>query len=70
MDVTDPDRFDNDDLIEREAAMGRSNFMLQFMLRHQPQRCREIPSQMLRPYRYFSQPYNSTGGSGVVFRSK
>ena len=31
-DVTDPDRFDNDDLIEREAAMGRSNFMLQFQL--------------------------------------
>ena len=30
--VTDPDRFDNEDLIEREAAMGRSNFMLQFML--------------------------------------
>jgi len=30
-DVTD-DRFNNDDLIEREAAMGRSNFMLQFML--------------------------------------
>ena len=30
--VTDPDRFDNDDLIEREAAMGRSNFQLQFML--------------------------------------
>ena len=29
--VTD-DRFDNDDLIEREASMGRSNFMLQFML--------------------------------------
>ena len=29
--VTD-DRFTNDDLIEREAAMGRSNFMLQFML--------------------------------------
>ena len=29
-DVTD-DRFDNDDLIEREASMGRSNFMLQFM---------------------------------------
>ena len=31
-DVTDPDRFANDDLLEREAAMGRSNFMLQFML--------------------------------------
>jgi hypothetical protein len=31
-DVTDPDRFDADDLLEREAAMGRSNFMLQFML--------------------------------------
>ena len=31
-DVTDPDRFADDDLIEREAAMGRSNFMLQFML--------------------------------------
>jgi len=31
-DCTDPDRFDNDDLIEREASMGRSNFMLQFML--------------------------------------
>ena len=30
--VTDPDRFNDDDLIEREAAMGRSNFMLQFML--------------------------------------
>ena len=30
--VTDPDRFDDEDLIEREAAMGRSNFMLQFML--------------------------------------
>ena len=30
--VTDPDRFSSDDLIEREAAMGRSNFMLQFML--------------------------------------
>ncbi len=30
-DPTD-DRFDNDDLIEREASMGRSNFMLQFML--------------------------------------
>ena len=29
--ITD-DRFDNDDLIEREASMGRSNFMLQFML--------------------------------------
>lgn len=31
-DVTDPDRFSNDDLIDREASMGRSNFMLQFML--------------------------------------
>jgi len=31
-DVTDPDRFSGDDLIEREASMGRSNFMLQFML--------------------------------------
>ena len=30
--VTDPDRFDDEDLIEREASMGRSNFMLQFML--------------------------------------
>ncbi len=29
---TDPDRFDEEDLIEREAAMGRSNFSLQFML--------------------------------------
>ena len=31
-DVTDPDRFANDDLLEREAAMGRSNYMLQFQL--------------------------------------
>jgi hypothetical protein len=31
-DVTDPDRFGSEDLIEREASMGRSNFMLQFML--------------------------------------
>jgi hypothetical protein len=30
--TTDPDRFDNDNLLEREASMGRSNFMLQFML--------------------------------------
>jgi len=30
--VTDPDRFDHEDLVEREASMGRSNFMLQFML--------------------------------------
>jgi hypothetical protein len=29
---TDPDRFTDDDLLEREAAMGRSNFMLQFQL--------------------------------------
>ncbi len=29
---TDPDRFDSEDLLEREAAMGRSNFMLQFQL--------------------------------------
>ena len=31
-DVTDPDRFSDSDLLEREAAMGRSNFMLQFQL--------------------------------------
>ena len=30
--VTDPDRFDDEDLLEREAAMGRSNYMLQFQL--------------------------------------
>jgi len=30
--VTDPHRFGEDDLLEREASMGRSNFMLQFML--------------------------------------
>jgi hypothetical protein len=29
---TDPDRFDDDDLLEREASMGRSNYMLQFQL--------------------------------------
>ena len=29
---TDPDRFDDDDLVDREASMGRSNFALQFML--------------------------------------
>ena len=31
-DCTDPDRFADDDLQERESSMGRSNFMLQFML--------------------------------------
>jgi hypothetical protein len=31
-DSTDPDRFDDDDLLQRESSMGRSNFMLQFML--------------------------------------
>ena len=30
--VTDPDRFTHEDLLEREAAMGRGNFMLRFML--------------------------------------
>ena len=30
--LTDGDRFNEEDLLEREAAMGRSNFMLQFML--------------------------------------
>lgn len=29
---TDPLRFDEDELLQREASMGRSNFMLQFML--------------------------------------
>ena len=29
---TDPDRFNDDDLLEREASMGRSNYMLQFQL--------------------------------------
>ena len=29
---TDPHRFTSDDLLEREAAMGRSNYMLQFQL--------------------------------------
>lgn len=30
--LTDPDRFDDEDLVQREASMGRSNFTLQFML--------------------------------------
>jgi hypothetical protein len=29
---TDPDRFSHDDLLDREASMGRSNFQLQFQL--------------------------------------
>ena len=29
---TDPDRFNNEDLLEREASMGRSNYLLQFQL--------------------------------------
>lgn len=29
---TDPMRFDDEELLQREASMGRSNFMLQFML--------------------------------------
>ena len=29
---TDPDRFDDEELVEREASMGRSNFALQFQL--------------------------------------
>ena len=29
---TDPMRFDEEELLQREASMGRSNFMLQFML--------------------------------------
>ena len=31
-DPTDPDRFNDLDLLERETSMGRSNFQLQFML--------------------------------------
>ena len=30
--VTDPDRFNDEDLLAREASMGHSNFMLQFQL--------------------------------------
>ncbi len=29
---TDPERFNNEDLLEREASMGRSNYLLQFQL--------------------------------------
>jgi len=29
---TDPERFDHEDLLEREASMGRSNYLLQFQL--------------------------------------
>ena len=29
---TDPDRFNDEDLLEREASMGRSNYLLQFQL--------------------------------------
>jgi hypothetical protein len=29
---TDPDRFDDEDLLQREASMGRSNYLLQFQL--------------------------------------
>jgi len=29
---TDPDRFSDEDLLERESSMGRSNYMLQFQL--------------------------------------
>ena len=31
-DCTDPDRFDDEDLLQREASMGRSNYLLQFQL--------------------------------------
>ena len=41
--VTDPDRFSDDDLLEREAAMGRSNFMLQFMLDNSLSDAEKIP---------------------------
>ena len=54
-DVTD-DRFDNEDLIEREASMGRSNFMLQFMLDTSlsdaekfPLKCADLSSQVSTP---------------------
>ena len=30
--ATDNDRFDDEDLLQRESSMGKSNFMLQFML--------------------------------------
>jgi hypothetical protein len=30
--ATDPDRFTDEELLQRESSMGRSNFMLQFML--------------------------------------
>ena len=33
---TDPDRFNSDDLLEREASMGRSNFMLPVHAGYQP----------------------------------
>ena len=45
-DCTDPDRFDDDDLVDREASMGRSNFALQFMLDTSLSDAEKIPLKM------------------------
>lgn len=53
---TDPDRFDNEDLLEREASYGRSGFAMQFMLdpvmgdaERYPLRCRDFIVMDINP---------------------
>ena len=54
---TDPDRFDSSDLLEREASMGRSNFMLQFMLDTSLSDAEKFPLKMADLIVTSCQPY-------------
>ena len=66
-DCTDPDRFNNDDLLEREASMGRSNYMLQFQLDTSLSDAEKFPLKMADLVVTSVNP--STAPEGVVWCS-
>ena len=66
-DCTDPDRFDDDDLVDREASMGRSNFALQFMLDTSLSDAEKIPLKMA--YLVITSVNPTTAPANVVWCS-
>ena len=66
-DCTDPDRFNNEDLLEREASMGRSNYMLQFQLDTSLSDAEKFPLKMADLVVTSVNP--STAPEGVVWCS-
>jgi len=64
---TDPNRFNAEDLIEREASMGRSNFLLQFQLDTSLSDAEKFPLKMADLIVTSVNP--SSGPEGIVWCS-